>query len=84
MKSKLRCTFILLAIAWCIQAQNLQSKPNIVLILADDLGYEDLGCYGSKVIKTPVLDKMTKEGLKLTRHYSTAVCAPTRATLMTR
>lgn len=58
-------------------------KPNIVLIFADDLGYGDLGCYGSKQIKTPHLDKMAAEGLRLTSFYAQAVCGPSRAALMT-
>ena len=60
------------------------SRPNIVFILADDLGYGDLGCYGQQKIKTPSLDVLAKEGLRFTRHYSgNNVCAPSRATLMT-
>jgi arylsulfatase A-like enzyme len=59
-------------------------KPNIIYILADDLGYGDLGCYGQKQIKTPRLDKMAAEGMKFTRHYSgSTVCAPSRCSLMT-
>ncbi len=59
-------------------------KPNIIFILADDLGYGDLGCFGSKIIKTPNLDKMATEGLKLTQFYSgSTVCAPSRCALFT-
>jgi len=59
-------------------------KPNIIYILADDLGYGDLGCFGQKKIKTPNLDRMAAEGMRLTRHYSgSTVCAPSRCCLMT-
>jgi arylsulfatase A-like enzyme len=59
-------------------------KPNIVFILSDDLGYGDLGCYGQKMIHTPNLDRMASEGVRFTQCYSgSAVCAPSRATLMT-
>lgn len=59
-------------------------KPNIIYILADDLGYGDVGCYGQKKIKTPTLDRMAKEGLRFTQHYAgNAVCAPSRCVLMT-
>ncbi len=59
-------------------------KPNIIFILADDLGYADLGCYGGKHIPTPVLDRMAAEGMKLTRfHAGFPVCLPSRNTLMT-
>ena len=61
-----------------------QAKPNLIFILADDLGYGDLGCYGQKLIKTPRLDKMAAEGMKFTRFYSgSTVCAPSRSVLMT-
>jgi len=59
-------------------------KPNIIFILADDLGYGDLGCFGQKRIKTPNLDKMAEEGMRLTQHYAgSTVCAPSRCVLMT-
>jgi len=59
-------------------------KPNIIYILADDLGYGDLGCYGQNEIKTPALDKMAAEGIRFTHHYSgSPVCAPSRCSLMT-
>lgn len=58
--------------------------PNIVLILADDLGYGELGCYGQEKIPTPHLDRLAREGLRFTQHYSGApVCAPSRCVLMT-
>jgi len=61
-----------------------RKKPNIVFILADDLGYGDLGCYGQKQIKTPCLDKMAAEGVRFTDAYAgSTVCAPSRCALMT-
>lgn len=58
--------------------------PNIVLILADDLGYAELGCFGQKKIRTPHLDQLAAEGMRLTQHYSgNAVCAPSRCVLLT-
>lgn len=59
-------------------------RANIVFILADDLGYGDLGCFGQKKIRTPNIDRLAAEGMKLTQHYSgNAVCAPSRCVLMT-
>lgn len=59
-------------------------KPNIIFILADDLGYGDIGCYGQKLIQTPNLDRMAAEGVRFTQFYAGApVCAPSRAVLMT-
>src|SRR5210317_317174 len=59
-------------------------KPNIIFIMVDDMGYHDLGCFGSKTILTPHIDKMCAEGIKFTDCYSgDTVCAPARSTLMT-
>lgn len=59
-------------------------KPNIVFILADDLGYGDLGCYGQEVIRTPHLDTLASQGMRFTQFYSgSTVCAPSRSSLMT-
>ncbi len=59
-------------------------RPNLIWIMADDLGYADLGCYGQKVIKTPHIDRMAAEGLRFTHFYAGAtVCAPSRSVLMT-
>lgn len=61
-----------------------EKKPNIIFILADDLGYGDLGCYGQKGIKTPNIDRMAAEGMRFTQHYAgSTVCAPSRCALMT-
>jgi len=60
------------------------AKPNIIFILADDLGWGDLGCYGSDKIKTPNIDRLAAEGMRFTSAYcGTSVCAPSRAALMT-
>ncbi len=59
-------------------------RPNIIYILADDLGCGDLGCFGQKDIRTPNLDRMAHEGMRFTQHYSgSTVCAPSRSCLMT-
>ena len=59
-------------------------KPNIIVVLADDLGYAELGCYGSKTFKTPHIDALAEGGLRLTDFHSNgAVCSPTRAALLT-
>ena len=65
-------------------AQARKTQPNIVYILADDLGYGDLGCYGQKIIKTPNIDKLASRGMLFTQHYSgSTVSAPSRSSLMT-
>ena len=59
-------------------------KPNIVWIVADDLGYGDLGCYGNDIVSTPNLDRLADEGVKLTDFYvTTPVCSPSRGALLT-
>ncbi|WP_332369388.1 sulfatase-like hydrolase/transferase [Spirosoma telluris] len=57
-------------------------RPNIILIMADDMGYSDLGSYGSE-IQTPNLDRLAREGLRLREFYNNSICAPTRASLIT-
>jgi len=66
-------------------AQLIPGKPpNIILVLADNLGYGDIGCYGSKLHRTPNLDRMAREGARLTHFYvASGVCTPSRAALMT-
>ena len=61
-----------------------QQRPNVVLILSDDLGYHDLGCYGHPKIKTPIIDQLAKDGVRLTSFYSgSTVCTPSRMALLT-
>ena len=65
------------------QKINKTSRPNIVYILADDLGYGDLGAYGQQKIETPNIDALAKNGMMFTQHYAMPVCAPSRYSLMT-
>ena len=58
-------------------------QPNFVILFADDLGYQDLGCFGATAIKTPHLDQMAREGMRFTSFYAQTVCGPSRAALMT-
>ena len=74
----------LLAISLPATALSAPAKPNLILIMADDLGYRDLSCYGSTKHKTPVLDKLAKDGIRLTSFYAGAtVCTPSRMALLT-
>src|SRR5262245_48735191 len=81
----LLATWALVAAPGLAQAQGKQPrKPNIIFILADDLGYGDLGCYGQKKIKTPNLDRLAKQGMRFAQFYAgSTVCAPSRCALMT-
>jgi len=58
-------------------------QPNVIIFLADDLGWADVGYHGEEVIETPSIDRLAKEGVQLDRFYSTPICSPTRAALMT-
>ena len=73
-----------LLIFFCIQTVEAKDKPNIIFILADDLGYGDVGFNGQDKIKTPILDKMASQGIVFTHHYAgSTVCGPSRTSLMT-
>lgn len=76
--------FVLSVLCRASGAADLPAKPNIIYILSDDLAMGDLGCYGQKLIRTPHLDRMAREGTRYTQAYcGTAVCAPSRASLVT-
>ena len=63
---------------------NAPCTPNVILILADDLGWADLGCYGSTFYETPRLDRFAREGMRFTDAYAAcSVCSPTRASIIT-
>jgi uncharacterized sulfatase len=80
-----KLTFLcLLAALSASQVFAQTNKPNVIYIMADDLGYGDLGSYGQKLIQTPNLDRLAREGLRFTQMYAgSTVCAPSRAVLMT-
>ena len=66
-----------------VQLVSASERPNIVVIVADDLGWADVGFHGNQVIQTPSLDRIAAEGAQLDRFYTTPICSPTRAALMT-
>lgn len=88
MQKKLKRLGVIFIASLCILTvngeNNNKNKPNIIYILADDLGYGDLSCYGQQKFSTPNIDKLASEGMLFTQHYSgSTVCAPSRSTLMT-
>ena len=76
--------FLLLSTLFHIEgkSQSINEKPNVVLIMADDIGFSDIGCYGSE-INTPNIDKLAEQGLRFQTFYNMAKCNPTRSTLLT-
>ena len=84
-ETRLRFSFVaVLLLAAASLCASAATKPNIIFILADDLGYGEVGCFGQKVIQTPNLDRMAREGMRFTQFYAgSTVCAPSRAVLMT-
>ena len=78
------CLWMGLTCCYLNAREDSTSKPNIILIMADDLGYGDLGCYGQKIIKTPEIDAMARNGMRFLQYYSgSTVCAPSRNALLT-
>lgn len=83
-RTHLASLFIFLTLFTVALPALAQNKPNLILILCDDLGYGDLGCYGNTTIKTPNLDRLAKEGIRFTDFYCAgAQCSPSRAGLLT-
>ena len=74
---------ILALAATTTHADDAQERPNFVIIFADDMGYADIGCFGSTDIRTPHLDRMAQEGMRFTSFYAQPICGPSRAALMT-
>src|SRR5881394_999627 len=74
------CTAFLVVLLFSASAQ--AAPPNVLLIVADDLGYSDVGCFGGE-IATPNLDALAKDGLRFTQFYNTGRCWPTRAAILT-
>src|SRR3954451_22184595 len=66
----------------CTELTVAADRPNIVFVLADDLGWTDTACYGSKYYETPNIDRLASQGMKLTRYHNCQNCQPTRAALM--
>ncbi len=84
MNLKCLLVFSLFLFNYTAFCQSAESKPNVIVILADDLGTLDLNCYGSKDLATPNLDQLAREGVRFTRFYAAApVCSPSRAALLT-
>src|SRR5436190_2891262 len=77
-----RRSFITLPFAHAAVSRAASSRPNVIVILVDDMGFSDLACYGSE-IPTPNLDKLAAGGLRFTQFYNTARCSPSRAALLT-
>ncbi|HTL28713.1 MAG TPA: sulfatase [Tepidisphaeraceae bacterium] len=83
MRSSFLLVFITLFVALGANAAATVQRPNILFILCDDLGWKDLGCYGSSFYETPNLDRLAKEGMRFTQAYAACpVCSPTRASLL--
>lgn len=80
---KLRFIPLLLGLASSVPVLAEEAKPNFIVINIDDLGYADIGAFGSKLNRTPHLDRMAAEGMKLKCHYAAPVCSPSRSALMT-
>ena len=82
----MKCTGLAAAAmaAGSLSAAEQNKKPNIIFVLADDLGYGELGCFGQKKIKTPNIDQLAQDGMKFTQFYSgQTVCAPSRCSFLT-
>ena len=76
------CAILGLALASVASGREITQRPNIILVMADDLGWSDIGCYGGE-IRTPHIDSLARDGLRFTQFYNNAKCTTTRASLLT-
>jgi arylsulfatase A len=84
MKSLIRTLILLVASAMFLQRTPADDRPNVIFFLVDDLGWSDVGCYGSRFYETPAIDQLAKEGVLFDNAYSTChVCSPSRASILT-
>jgi len=78
------CMSVLAIFSGCKKEQNIKEKPNFIVIITDDQGYSDVGCFGAEGFQTPNLDQMASEGIRFTDFYAaSSVCSPSRSALMT-
>ncbi len=84
MKKILFTSLVVLASVWITAEAQKQTKPNVIIIFIDDMGYGDLTCYGNTQIKTKNIDALAKQGTKYTQFYvNSPVCSPSRVAMMT-
>ena len=75
--------FMVLTLLACVSAAGAGKRPNVILVMTDDQGYGDLGCYGSGTVRTPYIDRLAAEGVRMDQFYATApLCSPSRAGLL--
>ena len=74
---------LLIVVAWSVSL-SAEETPNVIVIMTDDLGYADVGCYGASELKTPHIDRLAERGLRFTQGYcSASTCTPTRFSFLT-
>ena len=84
MKNKLLISFTILSfIVFACKENKTVDKPNVILIMADDMGYESLSCYGSRSYQTPILDNLASKGIQFNKCISQPLCTPSRVKIMT-
>jgi len=74
---------LIVSIATSVVSQQPNGRPNVVLIVTDDIGYADFGAFGARDVKTPNIDRLARQGVKFTDFYAAPQCTPTRAALIT-
>ena len=80
----IQSVMLLIAASICLPTSGAAERPNVILAMSDDMGWQDLSSYGNDRVATPNIDRLAKEGIKLTQYYSaSAVCTPTRVSVLT-